>query len=202
MFIETIGSSEERHQAVSNSTKETKSHLLKEKDDNPLLPSSQKNSSTPAFDGKKNLLGALREKYGSQYIIEEVKEAEPLAQNKLSEIWLQYAVTLNEQNKFSAATAFRNAKLEVNADNEFTVKASALTQQRFIEAEKTFVNDLIQQSFNNRSIRFNVLVEEDLIKDEIPAHLRMNSRQRFERIVEKYPLVQDFKNRLGLELDY
>ena len=169
---------------------------------NTTSTSIEKNIQKPGIDSKKNLLGALREKYGGDYIIEEVREAEPLNLPQLAALMQQYAVKMDEQNKFSAATSFRIAKLDIVEDNAFTVTVGALTQQRFIEAEKTFVNDLVQQSFSNRSIHFTVLVKEDMKKEEVPAHLLMNSRQRFERIAEKYPLVGELKNRLGLELDY
>ena len=61
--------------------------------------------------------------------------------------------------------------------------------------------DFIQQAFNNRSITFKVLVE---AKEEevLPAHLTMNSRERFERIAGNYPLVKELKDRLKLEIDY
>jgi DNA polymerase III subunit gamma/tau len=198
LFIEKDDNIAQQHEKKPGFSEEKSSALSTAN----IQSSPNKNISKPALDIKKGLLGALRDKYGSEYIIEEVKEAEPLYEGRLTELWHQYAAKMDEQKKFSAATAFRNAKLEVLTDNEFTAKVNAITQQKFIEAEKTFVNDLIQQSFNNRSIRFNILVEQNMVKEEIPAHLRMNSRQRFEHIAEKYPLVKELKNRLGLELDY
>ena len=166
------------------------------------IPQTKKIIAPTAADGKKNLLHALRDKYGGSYIIEEIKDADPLQEQKLSELWQQYASKLDEQKKFSAAASFRNAKLEINDDNFFTATVNGLTQQKFIETEKTFICDIIQQAFSNRSIQFKVIVQEDMNKEEIPAHLRMNSRQRFERIAEKYPLVRELKNKLGLDLDY
>ena len=61
--------------------------------------------------------------------------------------------------------------------------------------------DFIQQSFNNRSINFKILVEAGE-QEEIPLHLTLNSRQKFERIAEKYPLVRELKNRLNFDIDY
>jgi DNA polymerase-3 subunit gamma/tau len=63
------------------------------------------------------------------------------------------------------------------------------------------VTDYIQQQFNNRSITFSIEVEEGEIP-EIPQYLALNSRQRFERIAEQYPLLRDLKDKLKLELDY
>ena len=151
--------------------------------------------------GKKNLLEALREKYGDQYNIEEVKEAEPLNITKLRECWLSYADKLEEQQKHSIANTFRIAKLDIDNDARFSITISAITQQRFIEQEKMLLADYIQQAFNNRSIQFNIIVEEGE-KTEIPARITLNSRQRFEKIAEKYPLIKELKDRLKLEIDY
>ena len=158
-------------------------------------------ASKTSSSNKKSLLDGLRQKYGDQYLIEEIKEAEALNMEKLKECWEQYAQRMDEQQKHSAANAFRMAKLYIETDNTFTVSTGAITQQKFMEGEKTILIDFIQQSFNNRSITFKVLVEAGE-QEVLPAHLTMNSRQRFEKIAEQYPWVKELKDRLKLELDY
>jgi len=143
----------------------------------------------------------LRDKYGDKYLIEEIKDAESLSHEKLNEVWQQYTMKLEEQKKHSSANTFKVARLNIETENFFTITVHAITQQKFIEQEKTMLCDFIQQAFNNRSINFKVLVEEGK-KEELPVHLTLNSRQRFERISEKYPLVRELKNRLNLDLDY
>ncbi len=175
---------------------------VKELTSQPVLSEPQEAlTSSPVPPGRKNLLDTLRQKYGSEYIIEEVKEAIALDISRLREIWLQHAAKLEQQQKHSSANTFRSAILQVGADNYFTVTVNAHTQQKFIEQERTTVADLIQQAFNNRSISFKVLVDEG-VKDDVPAQLLLNSRQRLDRIAEQYPMVKELKNRLGLDLEY
>jgi DNA polymerase III subunit gamma/tau len=155
----------------------------------------------PAPGGKVSLLESLKAKYGDQYLIEEIKEAEALNMEKLCDYWSQYAQKMDEQQKHSSANTFKLAKLKIEADNFFTVTVHALTQQRFIEQEKMLLADFIQQAFNNRSITFKVLVEQG--EEEIlPANITLNSRQRFEKLAEQYPLLKELKDKLRLELDY
>ena len=152
--------------------------------------------------GKKNLLESLRAKVGAEYEVEEVKDAEALTPSRLNEVWNEYAATLeNQSGKHSTVSTLRNAKLNVETDNFFTITVNALTQQRFIDQEKTMLCDFVQTAFNNRSINFKVLIEVGE-QQNIPIHLTLNSRQKFERIAEKYPLVKELKNRLNLEIDY
>ncbi|HVX50542.1 MAG TPA: DNA polymerase III subunit gamma/tau [Chitinophagaceae bacterium] len=155
----------------------------------------------PAGVPKKKLLDALKEKYKETHNVEEIQEAVALNDAELMRVWLKYADMLEEQQKHSSAKTFRVAKLRIDEDNYFTVTVYALTQQKFIEQERTMVSDAIQQAFNNRSIRFAVMVE-DTVQEEVPAALLLNSRQRFERIAEQYPLVKELKDRLKLEIDY
>ena len=158
--------------------------------------------SAPKNTNGKSLLEVLREKISSDYNIEEIKDAEALSLSKLEQAWNEYAAKLELQSsKHSTIQTFRNAKLSVETDNFFTVTVHALTQQKFIEQEKTVLWDFIQQAFNNRSINFKILVEAGE-EEKIPVHLTLNSRQKFERIAEKYPLVRELKNRLNLDIDY
>ena len=168
----------------------------------PIAPPTQPPSKIAGSNGnKKNLLEALKEKYGDEYHIEEVKEAEPLNREKIRTVWNEYANLLEKQLKHSAANTFKIAGLDIESDTRFVVSVNALTQQKFIEQERTQLADFIQQAFNNRGIQFTIKVEESA-KEELPAHLSLNSRQRFERIAEQYPWVKELKDRLKLEIDY
>ena len=150
---------------------------------------------------KKSLLDALREKVGDQYAIEEVKEAEVLNMEKLTQCWNEYAVKLEQQQKHSSAGTFKMARLQIEDDIHFTVSVPALTAQKFVEQERMMLIDFIQTAFNNRAIVFSILVDATE-KEEVPIHMRLNSKQKFERIAEQYPLVKELRDRLKLEIDY
>ncbi len=156
--------------------------------------------STLATGDKKNLLSALREKYGSEYNIEEVKEAQVLTPEKLTACWEQYAAMLEGEKKHSAAAAFKTARIQIENDIKALITVYSVTSQKFIEAERMKVLDFLHQQFNNRSIHFEIMVEAGE-REEIPAHLRMNTKQKFEFMTERYPLVKKLKDRLNLELD-
>jgi DNA polymerase-3 subunit gamma/tau len=150
---------------------------------------------------KKNLLTALREKYGDQYAIEEVKEAASLNMEKLRACWDAYGSTLEAQQKHSAAGTFKMAVLEIENDIHFTVRVPGLTAQKFVEQERMMLIDQIFATFNNRSIKFSIIVDATE-KEDVPIHMRLNSKQKFERISEQYPLLKELKEKLKLEIDY
>ena len=150
---------------------------------------------------KKGLLDSLREKYGDQYTIEEVKEAEVLNIEKLRSIWDAFAISLEEQKKHSSYGTFKIARLAIDTDILFTVTVTSVTSQKFVEQERMSLLEVIQNGFNNRSIAFQILVDAGE-QEEVPVHLRLNSRQKFERIAEQFPLVKELKDRLKMDIDY
>jgi DNA polymerase-3 subunit gamma/tau len=159
----------------------------------------------PALDTstgpKKNLLTTLREKYGDQYAIEEVKEAKSLTLEKLRACWDAYGTRLEAQQKHSASGTFKMAVLEIETDIHFTVRVPGLTAQKFVEQERMMLIDEIFTTFNNRSIKFSVIVDATE-KEDVPIHMRLNSKQKFERISEQYPVLKELKEKLKLEIDY
>ena len=150
---------------------------------------------------KKNLLSTLREKYGDQYAIEEVKEAESLNIEKLRACWDAYGATLEAQQKHSSSGTFKMAVLEIENDIHFTVRVPGLTAQKFVEQERMMLIDQIFATFNNRSIKFSIIVDATE-KEDVPIHMRLNTKQKFERIGEQYPLLKELKEKLKLEIDY
>jgi DNA polymerase-3 subunit gamma/tau len=161
------------------------------------------NNAMSVNDGsnKQNLLAALQQKYGSKYNIEEVKEPIPLEMDILNKCWEDYTAYLLDALKHSSAGTFKLSILEILDPLHFTVTVSALTAQKFVEQERMNLLEKIWETFNNRAIQFSILVDAGE-KEDVPLHLRLNSKQKFERIAEQYPLVQDFKTRLNLEILY
>lgn len=160
-----------------------------------------KPNTTPASGPKKSLLDALREKVGDQYAIEEVKEAEVLNIEKLTQCWNEYIQKLEQQQKHSSVGTFKIAQLQIEDDIHFSVTVPALTAQKFVEQEKMMLIEHLHNAFNNRAITFNILVEATE-REDVPIHLKLNSKQRFERIAEQYPLIRELRDRLKLEIDY
>jgi DNA polymerase-3 subunit gamma/tau len=204
-----IKKDKQEQQIKDKEQQEIKTKILIDETENNIVveaPENKVREPKPAYKtkngSKKNLLESLREKISSDYVIEEIKDAEALTLSRLQEVWNEYAAKLeNESNKHSTIQTLKSAKLNVETDNFFTITVHALTQQKFIEQEKTMLCDFIQQAFNNRSINFKILIEAGE-QEEIPLHLTLNSRQKFERIADKYPLVRELKNRLNLDIDY
>ena len=169
----------------------------------PTIQQPATNTSTANTGVKKSLLEALREKAGDKYNVIEVKEVEPLTIEKLQPTWNAYIEVLQQKgDKHSTIGTFKIAELKIVNDFTFTVSVNALTQQKFIEQEKVFLVDFLQTAFNNRAINFTILITETSMQQDVPIHLTLNSKERFERIAKQYPLVRELKERLKFNIEY
>ncbi len=155
----------------------------------------------PNLGGKKSLLAVLQQKYGSEYNIEEVKEAISLNIETLQACWNDYANKMEQDLKHSVAGTFRIATLQIEDPTHFTITVPALTAQKFVEQERMSLMETIWERFQNRAIQFSILVDAGE-KEDVPLHLKLNSKQKFDHIAKQYPLVQELKERLNLEVNF
>ena len=159
-------------------------------------------NTTPTEKGSnKNLLAVLQNKYGEKYKIEEVIDSIPLTIEDLRKCWDDFTLTLETALKHSAASTFKLAQLDIENETHFTITVPALTAQKFVEQERMNVLERIWDHFHNRAIQFSILVAASE-KEDVPLHLSLNSKQKYERIAAMYPLVQELKTKLNLEIYY
>ena len=168
--------------------------------DKPLVEPDVDSVSTNA-GGKKSLLAVLQQKYGSEYNIEEVKEAISLDMETLQLCWNEYANKMEQDMKHSVAGTFRMATVQIEDPTHFTITVPALTAQKFVEQERMSLMETIWERFQNRAIQFSILVDAGE-KEDVPLYLKLNSKQKFDHIAKQYPLVQQLKERLNLEVNF
>jgi DNA polymerase-3 subunit gamma/tau len=150
---------------------------------------------------KKSLLDSLRDKHITNRVTEDVKELIPVTDEKIKEHWKCFTDKLKAQNKHSAVTVFNNAKLDVVNDSHFCVTVSASLEQKFIEQEKTVLLEYLKDCFHNRNLGLNVQIVE-LPKEVTTTEATLSSRERYQKVIEQYPMIKELKDRLKLELDY
>jgi len=158
-------------------------------------------SNTPAPKPKMSLLDALREKVGTRYNIEEIKESKPLDIVTLTACWNEYTEEFAKNPaKISMTNAFREAKLEIIDEMNFIVIVVPSFHQKLINTEKASVTEKLYEVFNNRAIKFTISVIGGDEDEELNPQF-LSSRLRFDRIAEKYPLLSELKERLKMDID-
>jgi len=197
---ETKNKSKETNTAVAKLSQETAMEVPMEVPIKSAIVASTKATSTNSNEGnKKNLLAVLQKKYGEKYEIEEVIESLPLSMELLRKCWDDYTQYLETSLKHSAAGTFKFAVLTIEDETHFTITVPALTAQKFVEQERMNLLEKVWDSFHNRAIQFNILVAVGE-KEDVPLHLSLNSKQKYERMAAQYPLIAELKTKLNLEV--
>ena len=113
--------------------------------------------------------------------------------------WEDYTYYLETALKHSAAGTFKFAQLIIEDETHFTITVPALTAQKFVEQERMNLLEKVWDVFHNRAIQFNILVAVGE-KEDVPLHLSLNSKQKYERLATQYPLIAELKTKLNLEI--
>jgi DNA polymerase-3 subunit gamma/tau len=129
-----------------------------------------------------------------------VKVDQPLETESLQAAWAQFIETLKE-NKNPAWQSFQLADLIIKDQNSFEATASNNLQQKFLEIERNKACEFLQKELQNRSLQFSIILIEGPQENNL-QDLPLSSREQYLKLVEQYPLVQELKDRLRLDLDY
>jgi DNA polymerase III subunit gamma/tau len=125
----------------------------------------------------------------------------PLTLENLKITWLKYTEKIEAEKKHPTVTQFKAAELRIDDENNFTIITEGKVQQKFIENERSGLITFVQKYFNNKLLKYSMeIVEQETGEtDETKA---LTSKQQYQLLIEKYPLIKELKDRLRLELDY
>lgn len=128
-------------------------------------------------------------------------EVLPLTKEALSEAWNQYMQVLEENKNYSGKDNFRQANLRIVDESSVEIIANNQLQYHFIEVERGALSTHFQTFFNNRNLVYKVILEENE-KELVVKEEYLNSSDQYKKIVSNYPLVEELKRRLKLQLDF
>ena len=164
----------------------------------PIVPVEITNLAPP----KKGGFGSL-EKIRARLLSETKQQNILLALNEenLQNAWKNYTAKLEAEKKHPSVTQFKAATLRIDDENHFTVITEGSLQQRFIETERSGLIEYLHKYFGNKLLKYLMEIQETnvTVADETK---RLTSKQQYQLLIEKYPLIKELKDRLRMEIDY
>jgi DNA polymerase-3 subunit gamma/tau len=128
-------------------------------------------------------------------------KARPLTEEELQVAWKEFILKLKTANKHSVVSTLEMMECKMKSEELVEIVCFGNVQLGFLKQEKTALLEHIQHFFYNPAINIHVeLVESQ--EEEKPADRPLTTKEQFVKMVEKYPLVKELKDRLGMELDY
>ncbi len=157
----------------------------------------------PKTTNKTTRIGSLsniREQFTNSLGDAEAAKPIALTEDLLKTCWEGYTNILREK-KNPAVQSFDLARLTITSDSSFEVLTNNNLEHRFIEQERRFLSEYLQEKFNNRSLTYSIQVSETPVH-HIPIEKPLNKKEQFMIMAEQYPIIRELKDRLKLELDY
>lgn len=170
----------------------------------PPLPQAQQPVAMPtpvtAPSASIGSLKALRDK-----IVAQNKQDNPskeLTESELLAAWAAFTARLRANNNHSAANNFKTAVPKVAGPASILITSHNVISQKFIESERADLTEHLQGWFANRTLTWQVIVEESDAPATEPQEKTLNTREQYQKIIDEYPLIKELKDKLRLELDY
>lgn len=143
-------------------------------------------------------LGKMRERLAEQNRI--VAGPKPLLAGDLQAAFDIHVKKLFADKNHLGANTLKGLQLVIVDQDSFNIIADSTLQQKVIEAERSGLIQHLQDHFNNRLLKYSIIVEQ---KEgvEVPEEKQLNRRQQYLLLVEQYPMIKELRDRLKLEID-
>lgn len=126
----------------------------------------------------------------------------PMTAGALAVYWDEFIDKFRQANKMTVVSNLQLAQTVLLGPEEIGIISRNIVQFRFMEEEKLEISEFFKKKFRNNALVLTLQLDENQqqVADTGPAPL--TSREQFARMMEKYPLVKELKDRLNMELDF
>ncbi|MEZ2443714.1 DNA polymerase III subunit gamma/tau [Chitinophaga sp. RCC_12] len=162
-------------------------------------PASATTAAAPA--SKLTGLAAMKEAMAAKQQGTTHVQSTPLTMGAIHVYWDEFIDLYRQANKMTVVSNLQLAQLKLLGTTEVGIVSRNIVQFRFMEEEKLVIAEFLKKKFNNPAIVLTLQLDESQQTQDIgPAPL--SSREQFQQMAEKYPLVKELKDRLNMELDF
>jgi DNA polymerase-3 subunit gamma/tau len=146
-------------------------------------------------------LAAMKEALAAKQVVQTVREVIPMTLGALHVYWEEFIDTFRQANKMTVVGNLSLAVINIAGPEEITITSRNIVQFRFMEEEKLAISAFFKEKFHNPALVLTLHLDETQQTLDIgPAPL--SSREQFQKMTEKYPLIKELKDKLNMELDF
>jgi DNA polymerase-3 subunit gamma/tau len=146
-------------------------------------------------------LAAMKEALAAKQQQTVVRETITITAGALAVYWEEFIDIFRQANKMTVVSNLQLAVVKLLAPEEIGIVSRNIVQFRFMEEEKLAISEFFKKKFNNPAIILTLQLDETQQAQDIgPAP--MSSREQFQAMIDKYPLIKELKDKLNMELDF
>ncbi|TWF45447.1 DNA polymerase III tau subunit [Chitinophaga polysaccharea] len=158
-------------------------------------------TTSAATSSKLTGLAAMKEAMAAKQQGNTQVQSTPLTMGAIHVYWEEFIDQYRQANKMTVVSNLALAQLKLLGTEEVGIVSRNIVQFRFMEEEKLVIAEFLKKKFNNPAIVLTLQLDESQqVQDIGPAPL--SSREQFQQMAEKYPIVKELKDRLNMELDF
>ncbi|MGX5820813.1 DNA polymerase III subunit gamma/tau [Chitinophaga lutea] len=124
-----------------------------------------------------------------------------LTAGALAVYWDEFIDRFRQANKMTIVGNLQLAQIDLLGPEEIGLVSRNIVQYRFMEEEKLSISAFFKEKFRNNALILTLSLDESQQSVEDTGPQPLSSREQLARMMEKYPLVRDLKERLNMELD-
>jgi DNA polymerase-3 subunit gamma/tau len=148
-------------------------------------------------------LSAMREALAAKQQQDSLENAAiPLTAGALVVYWEEFIDRFRQANKMTVVSNLQLAQVILINPQEIGIVSRNIVQFRFMEEEKLEISEFFKKKFKNNNLILTLQLDESQQQNEDTGPVALSSREQFAKMIEKYPLVKELKDRLNMELDF
>ncbi|MCK7557650.1 hypothetical protein MKQ70_22640 [Chitinophaga sedimenti] len=133
----------------------------------------------------------------------EVVTSVPVTLGALSVYWEEFIDVYRQAKRTSVVSNLQLAEIQLPDPQEIALISRNIVMLRFPEEEKLAISEFFKQKFRNKDLTVTLLLDESKQQEEVDAGpQRLSSKEQYIKMLEKYPLIKELKDSLGMELDF
>ena len=125
-----------------------------------------------------------------------------LTAGALAVYWDEFIDKFRQANKMTVVSNLQLAQTVLLGPEEIGIVSRNIVQYRFMEEEKLEISEFFKRKFRNNALILTLQLDENQQQAADTGPAPLSSREQFARMIEKYPLVKELKDKLGMELDF
>ena len=163
-------------------------------------PAVEETKATPKPTKSFGSLTSIREKIKQQNGTSTASKT--LTIEALQQAWEQFIDRLKEQKNNISVNNFQAAELCIVDENSFDISVHSSFMLRFIESEKMDLSDHLQKYFNNKSLKYNIVVNEKAVDCNEEEEIYLSQKEQYHKLIEEFPLIKTLKETLKLDIGF
>ncbi len=123
---------------------------------------------------------------------------QPFDKEKLMEVWRRYALKLQEDGNMNLYSTLTKREPYLSSDYSIEITIDNKVQEDALNADKMIFLGYLRKELNNYDIHLKI----NLKIEDLPVQLAYTTADKFKRMSEINPQINDLKDRLDLDLDF